>query len=134
MTEHLFIYGTLLPGLSPDGLSGLLSRLRFIGTGAVRGWLYDLVDYPGAVLDSSASMEIQGRVYELPNDQEFLAELDAYEGYKADDPCGSLFIRDRVTVTLNDGRKIPCWIYVYNRDPGEAPLVPDGDYAKYQAA
>jgi gamma-glutamylcyclotransferase (GGCT)/AIG2-like uncharacterized protein YtfP len=55
-----------------------------------------------------------------------LKSLDAYEGYDPDAPHDSLFARRRVAARLDDGRELQCWVYAYNRDPGDAPLVRRG--------
>lgn len=134
MTDYLFVYGTLSPELAPAEVAEAVRRLRPVGAANANGRLYDLGDYPGALLDASSERKIRGRVFKLPADDAILKSLDSYEGYEPGDPKGSLFVRKRATVTLDDGRKLRCWIYVYNRDPADAPLVADGDYSKTKAA
>lgn len=134
MKEYLFLYGTLLPEYAPDEIASKVQRLRCVGSASVRGRLYDLGQYPGAILDASTGTRIYGQLFVLPPDQTVLRALDAYEGFEPDDIESSLFVRQKVEGILSDGRAIPCWIYVYNRDPGTAPLVSGGDYAKFQAA
>ncbi|MDT7542022.1 MAG: hypothetical protein QOE33_1926 [Acidobacteriota bacterium] len=130
MTDYLFVCGTLLPDRAPREIAGAVSRLRSVGAATVKGRLYDLGAYPGAILDASTREKISGWVFALPRDQSALKSLDEYENYKPHDPAASLFIRKRTSVELSDGRELECWMYVYNRDPGDAPLVPGGDYAK----
>ena len=134
MSQYLFVYGTLRPGHAPDEIASVVGTLRRVGRGHLRGKLYDLGDYPGAVLDPSSGTEIAGEVFALPDNPAALSQLDAYEGYDPGMPDGSLFVRKRRDVTLTDGRKLDCWVYIYNRDPGSAPLVSGGDYAKFKAA
>jgi gamma-glutamylcyclotransferase (GGCT)/AIG2-like uncharacterized protein YtfP len=131
---HLFIYGTLLPERVPRGVSDAVQRLRYVGKASVQGRLYDLGEYPGAVLDTASRMRIVGRVFELPEGGDVLKSLDEYEGFDPQDRKSSLFVREQVKVTLEDGQKLPCWIYIYNRDIGRAKLISGGDYLKYQAA
>ncbi|MCI0487721.1 MAG: gamma-glutamylcyclotransferase [Blastocatellia bacterium] len=132
MTDYLFLYGTLLPGNAPDEIADTVRRLSPITQAFVRGRLYDLGEYPGAILDPSADTSIAGEVFELPDDQETLASLDSYEGFDPDEPRGSLFARVKSPVTLYGGGELQCWIYVYNRDPEDASLVADGNYAKWR--
>lgn len=134
MKEHLFIYGTLLPEYASGEIADTIGRLRCTGKASVEGRLYDLGKYPGAILDSSSRMKVFGRVYELPDDRSVLQALDSYEEFDPRHSDNSLFVRKQTTAVLDDGRKVQCWIYVYNRNPGSAPLVSDGDYQKYQAA
>jgi gamma-glutamylcyclotransferase (GGCT)/AIG2-like uncharacterized protein YtfP len=134
MVEFLFLYGTLLPELAPAPLRASLAKLRRLGPGWVPGRLYDLGRYPGAVLDPATATRVVGQVFELPDEPAVLAALDAYEGFVAAEPAGSLYVREQRPVTLADGRRLACWMYVYNRDPGDRPLVPDGDYRRWRAA
>src|SRR5437588_543686 len=134
MSEYLFVYGTLRPELAPDEVADAVHQLRRIGAATVRGQLYDLGEYPGAILDASANTTISGEVFELPDDQTVLAALDEYEGFNPNDSEASLFVRIKCQVTLSDGRKLESWIYVYNRSPEQMPLLTSGDYAKIQAA
>jgi gamma-glutamylcyclotransferase (GGCT)/AIG2-like uncharacterized protein YtfP len=65
MSDFLFTYGTLQPGDAPDEIASTLARLRPVGKGFVHGVLYDLGDYPGAVLDPSSKRRISGTVFRL---------------------------------------------------------------------
>jgi gamma-glutamylcyclotransferase (GGCT)/AIG2-like uncharacterized protein YtfP len=134
MSDYLFLYGTLLPNEAPGELSALIRKLRKVGEGCVRGRLYDLGDYPGAILDAHSDTSVSGEVFALPEGQSILPDLDSYEDFDPADRRGSLFVRERHPVSLSDGRCLECWVYVYNRNPGKAPLVVGGDYAKYKAA
>ena len=134
MKEYLFIYGTLLPDHAPAEIGGIIGQLRPVGPASVPGYLYDFGQYPGAVLNNSARTRIAGQVFELSQDGGVLKALDSYEGYKPDDLQHSLFIRERAMIALDDGEILSCWIYLYNRDPGTAPLVSGGDYTKSRAA
>jgi len=128
MSEHLFVYGTLLPEQAPAEMVAVLRRLRHETPGHVRGRLYDLGAYPGAILDPSADTVIRGRVFALPDDGTVLAVLDAYEGFDPTDPTRSLFSRTRARVGLSDGREVDCWMYVYNRDLRDAPQIAGGAF------
>ncbi len=134
MSEYLFIYGTLLPGHGPKVVADVVEKLRYVGQGAAQGRLYDLGEYPGAVLNASSRTKILGRVFELPQDKNVLKSLDAYEGFNPNNLKNSLFSREQTTITLDDSRKLRCWIYVYNQDVSSAKLISSGDYSKYQAA
>ncbi|GBD35165.1 hypothetical protein HRbin36_00270 [bacterium HR36] len=159
--RHLFAYGTLrwnllpeayrprpLPGVNPPAtdpatpplwnaetfpglLQAVCQRLSYAGTGRVAGRLYDLGSYPGAVLGSQPVHTIVGDVYLLPPDPAVLVSLDAYEDYDPRYPERSLFRRVPVTVTLEDGRHLDCWMYEYHRDVSQAPPIPGGDYVEH---
>lgn len=139
MPDYLFAYGTLLPAATPAEIASVAARLKAIGEGQVRGRLYDLGHFPGAVLEAdqysaqdSAQHSIHGTVFELPGDigisrgAEILQALDAYEEFNPADAAASQFLRTRCVVSLPSGTAIECWIYVYNRGVKNAPLVEGG--------
>ena len=128
MSEYLFAYGTLQPGHAPPDVAHIVSRFKLIGEGFVNGALYDLGDYPGAVLDASSQQNIAGTVFELPADPLLLSEIDAYEVYDPAAPDASLFLRVMHPVALATGGSLPCWVYVWNGNPATAPIIPGGRF------
>jgi gamma-glutamylcyclotransferase (GGCT)/AIG2-like uncharacterized protein YtfP len=128
VSEYLFSYGTLLPEYAPAGIAAAVAKLRPVGRGTVSGVLYDLGDYPGAILDPTPGKRIFGTVFRLPNNSAVLAELDEYEGFHPSAPHKSLFVRKRCPVRLSTGRILDCWIYEYNRTDVAAPVVATGRY------
>ena len=134
ITEYFFLYGTLLADGIPDEVVGALKSLRRIGPAHVRGKLYDLGEYPGAILATLSETLIQGEIFELPAIPAILKTLDDYEEFDSANKEDSLFIRTKAKATLLDAPQIVCWMYVYNHDPGTAPLLADGTYSKTKAA
>ncbi|MGC1373546.1 MAG: gamma-glutamylcyclotransferase family protein [Candidatus Sulfotelmatobacter sp.] len=132
MRSYLFSYRTLMPGFAPAEISATVQRLRAVGRGRVRGWLYDLGDYPGAVRNDQGPI-IEGQGFELPDDPDVLDRLDSYEEFDPAHPESSLFVRRNCSVVLEDGRKLTCWAYSYNRHPGSATSLINGDFAKSRA-
>lgn len=128
MSDYLFTYGTLHPGHAPSEIASTVEMLRPVGTGYVYGMLYDLGDYPGAVLDPTSNMKISGTVFRLSEDENVLRQLDEYEGFDQDSPEQSLFLRTLRPVTLDSGEALPCWIYVYNRKTETARVLASGAY------
>ena len=133
-TAYLFLYGTLLADRAPGEVVGALKSLRRIGPAHVRGRLYDLGEYPGAILAPSSKTLIHGEIFELPNTPAIIKALDDYEEFDPGNQEDSLFLRTKARATLPDGSHIDCWIYVYNDDPGTAPLLADGTYSTTKAA
>lgn len=125
--QHLFVYGTLLPGLAPGLVRDVVDRLEVVGAATVGGRLYHLGSYPGCVLDGLCGRSIHGMVLAIP-DEAMLERLDWYEGFVANDAQGSLFVRVKAKATLADGRVMEVWVYVYNRDVAHARLIEDGRY------
>lgn len=132
MKQYLFTYGTLTEELAPPEISGSVKKLKYIGNGFVYGRLYDLGNYPGAVLDRFHKSKIFGKIYELPNSQ-ILEEFDNYEEYDREKPTKSLFIRKQVSINRANQKKIKAWVYEYNRDVGKLPLIENGRFSKIAA-
>jgi gamma-glutamylcyclotransferase (GGCT)/AIG2-like uncharacterized protein YtfP len=128
MSDYLFAYGTLQPGYAPAEMANVAARLKFFNRGFVKGTLYDLGGYPGAILDPSSDQTITGLVLELPKDEDLLPELDAYEQFNPAAPASSQFLRILHPVILASGRALNCWVYVWNGNPASATIIPGGRF------
>lgn len=130
---RFFFYGSLLPALAPTAIASTIRRGHPLGNGEIRGQLYDLGDYPAGVVDPEAPTKITGQVFEFPDDEAVIRELDAYEDFDPERPATSLFVRRLVNVDVPDGRTLPCWTYLYERDLSGKTPIPEGDYAHWRA-
>lgn len=130
MSQYLFAYGTLQPGRAPKEIARVVAKLSPVGKGHVHGVLYDLGEYPGAILNLSSNRRITGTVLRLPDAPGILQQLDKYEGFDPGAPATSLFLRKLHPVALAADRILQCWIYVYNRKPGTARILTSGSYRK----
>lgn len=128
MSSFLFAYGTLQPGLAPPPMAPLVARMEIVATASITGTLYNLGQYPGAVLDPNSPHSIHGTVLRLPRHPDVLPLLDAYEDYDPQCPAASQFVRVLHPVTLDDGRAFLCWIYVCNHPPDNAPAILSGRF------
>ena len=117
MKRHLFVYGTLHPDRAPDEIREIVSKMVPIGPGTIAGTLHDLGEYPGLTLDGGKKQRVRGTIFALPDDPEVLRQIDEYEGYFPAEPEDSLFIRSKRLITLDDGTRRLCWVYIYNRKP-----------------
>lgn len=107
----------------------MTAQFRPYANGWVYGKLYDLGDYPGAVLGhQNSDHKIFGTVFQIPDKPEFLQRLDEYEGFNPKEPDASLFVRRRHSVVLPKGKRLRCWLYEYNGQPSLARVVPSGKY------
>ena len=70
---NLFVYGTLLKGMSRNPV---LSGSQFLGMGFTTGHLYDLGDYPAI---GSENGSVYGELYDI--DSKKLKDLDRIKGY-----------------------------------------------------
>jgi len=123
----LFVYGTLRPGRAPRAVRAVVATLRPVATGRVRGRLYDLGEFPGAILDEAAPGLVHGDVVELSAVSPALAWFDEYEGFDASAPERSRFVRERCEAETAAGR-ISCWIWVLARAPARARVIESGEW------
>jgi gamma-glutamylcyclotransferase (GGCT)/AIG2-like uncharacterized protein YtfP len=124
---HLFIYGTLMPGLR---LEAEMHGARFVGAAQVPGCLVDVGRYPGLLLDLSIGDGlVTGEVYEVNDVQ--LARLDGVEGVVPGDRVASHYWREEVTVLSGPLQGQQVQTYVYNCPVDGCVPIPHGDYRRY---
>jgi gamma-glutamylcyclotransferase (GGCT)/AIG2-like uncharacterized protein YtfP len=109
---YLFVYGTLL-----DENNSFAAYLRehaaFYYPGKVKGQLYDIGEYPGAVFDDDAKEFVYGSIYTMNNTAELFQQLDDYEGFGETLGQPNEFERELIVVETEQGL-IDCWVYLYN--------------------
>jgi len=99
------------------------------GRGTIRGNLYDLGEYPGArVAGAELGQRVSGELYRLRDPERALKFLDQYEEFSTRELNKSLFVRELLPVTLEDGRIKRAWAYLYNRGIADAKLIASGRY------
>ena len=126
---NLFFYGTLLPEIASPEILPILKSLTSLGVGYMRGKLYDLGNYPGAIYDETGNWII-GRVFCLP-EISLVKFFDQHEDYDPNDQDASLFIRKNVPVQMHEGKSIHCWTYLYNQTTSRFPPIESGDYLTF---
>lgn len=129
MKQYLFVYGTLRKGLAPLEIAETVEKLKFVGEGFIYGSLYDLGEYPAALL--GASDKVFGEIFELPDDKRVLQKLDEYEGFYPNSREKSLYVRKRTTAYVGN-EKLRTWIYESNQDLSNFPIIESGNYSNLQ--
>ena len=109
--------------------AGIDDKLVYVGRGSIRAALFDLGLYPAAV--PAPDRRVWGEVYEVTDIESVLPALDGIEGFTPQQPDQSLYVRDRVEVTMADGSAAQAWVYFYNAPLGRARRIASGDYLEH---
>jgi gamma-glutamylcyclotransferase (GGCT)/AIG2-like uncharacterized protein YtfP len=126
MNNLLFIYGTLLNEDNEYALY-LKNNSRFYSTGKLKAKLYDIGEYPGAVLADGD--HIYGSILEINDPEKVLPIIDDYEGFGTDQPQPNEFIRVLTKIETGSGF-VNCWVYLYNLPVTGLPQIHSGRYIK----
>ena len=102
----------------------LQQHAQLIAADTVSGYLYDLGQYPGIVIDNNSPHLISGEVYQLFQREVGLSYLDHYEGINLLQPE---YERIYCTTTLG----ALCWVYQCLLNTRSLPSIPSGDYRTY---
>ncbi|MGZ5876613.1 MAG: gamma-glutamylcyclotransferase family protein [Bradyrhizobium sp.] len=128
MSDHLFVYGTLMRGFDHP-MAQLLSRSAdFVGEARCQGRLYRVKHYPGLVLSDDTDDVVFGELFRLRRPDECLREFDMYEA------CGDGFaepteyIRRMLRVARDDGTASEAWTYIYNWPVDRLPRIASGRF------
>nr|WP_162581734.1 gamma-glutamylcyclotransferase family protein [Variovorax sp. PBS-H4] len=106
--RHVFVYGTLRRGGRND-IARFRPAPRYVAEAVIRGTLYDLGSYPGAVLGGSD--ELVGEIYAIAPALEAL--LDQLEEVRPDD--GGEYIKREVWVQAGS-TELLCLVYEIHPD------------------
>jgi len=104
----VFVYGTLKKG---GHFHDVLRDSLFIGEGEIEGQLYNIVTFPGLVQGAGI---VKGELYELGKEVS-LERLDHLEGFFAESPHRSLFVRKQRKIEVG-GEIHLTWVYYFNMD------------------
>ena len=129
MTDRVFFYGTLMTGFDRRRRTGIDSMLDWVGRGQIKAALFDLGIYPAAIPDPDGV--VWGEVYRARDIDRVLVGLDELEGFSPAMPEVSLYNRQEVPVTYQDGTTTDVWVYFYNAPLGRAERIKSGDYLEH---
>jgi gamma-glutamylcyclotransferase (GGCT)/AIG2-like uncharacterized protein YtfP len=128
----LFVYGSLRSGFRNPVYEYLTKYFHLLGEAVVKGKLYDLGEYPAAAATEEEKF-ISGELYAINNPLEFswaIGQLDDYEGMNTEEGEIPLYKREEV-IAYKDGESHIAWIYWYNRDLSDRPVIESGDLMQY---
>lgn len=104
--ELVFVYGTLRSNASNGHR---MAGGRLIGKASFPGRLFRVSWYPAVIAGEDGC--VQGEVFEV--NQALLASLDAFEGLPVGSLEGDEYRREKVKVTLEDGRVLEAWSWLW---------------------
>jgi gamma-glutamylcyclotransferase (GGCT)/AIG2-like uncharacterized protein YtfP len=119
LLDRLFVYGTLRPGSDNEHATRLAQSARHIGAARIRGQLFRVLHYPALGPPQSEQDWVAGDVFEGITNH-LLLQLDAYEGEE--------YIRHVAEITLDDGRTLAAYVYLYTLPVGRLIRIDSGDW------
>ncbi|MEB3101647.1 gamma-glutamylcyclotransferase family protein [Ferviditalea candida] len=114
MNNKVFVYGTLRAGESNFRL--IKEHVLRVTPAYIYGKMYDVGDYPAAVIDPGSPNVIYGEIIELDNPAIAFKKMDMLEEYyRPFDPRND-YERVETEVFLPGGGQERCYIYVYTEE------------------
>lgn len=129
--NYLFVYGTLLHSLKNQMADFVKQHSKPFSEGYFIGELYDLGEYPGAVLSENKNDKVWGQVFLLDSTSTVFSQLDEYEGISTRFSQPHLFVRKQVNVTTINDDTVNCWVYLYNLALASHVKIASGNYMEY---
>lgn len=129
---QLFVYGSLRSGFRSPAYEYISRYFDLVGHAKVKGHLYDLGTYPAAK-PANENKFIIGELYRIRHENEFgwaIGQLDDYEGVTVAYDEMQLYRREIAEVYL-DNKITHAWIYWYNGNVNDKPVIESGDVLQY---
>jgi gamma-glutamylcyclotransferase (GGCT)/AIG2-like uncharacterized protein YtfP len=126
--DYVFVYGTLMRGFDHPMSRLLAAGADFLGEASCRGRLYLVAHYPGLLHSDNAGDVVFGELYRLRDVDALMAALDDYESVGPGYEAPTLYLRERVPVTLGDSTVVEAWTYIYNRPVDESKRIVSGRF------
>lgn len=132
--DLLFVYGTLLSGLSNHHH---MQGARCLGPASVQGALFDLGEYPAMVMTGARAEPLEtvmGELYQI--EASHLQRLDTLEEVDPESIENSMYLRVTSEVTWLAStmpQTLRAQIYVYNWSLEGRPRIENGDFRRHIA-
>jgi gamma-glutamylcyclotransferase (GGCT)/AIG2-like uncharacterized protein YtfP len=128
ISDHLFVYGTLMRGFDHPMARLLSGSADFLGEARCRGRLYLVRHYPGLVLSGDPADIVFGELYRLREPAELLREFDMYEACGEGFADPTEYIRQMLPVVSGSGDIGEAWSYLYNWPVTHLPRIASGRF------
>lgn len=132
--DLLFVYGTLLSGLSNHHH---MQGARCLGPASVQGALFDLGEYPAMVMTGARAEPLEtvmGELYQI--EASHWQRLDTLEEVDPESIENSMYLRVTSEVTWLASEKLQtlrAQVYVYNWSLEGRPRIENGDFRRHIA-
>ena len=126
----VFTYGTLMKGFSNEGVISMFPHENY--PAIVRNVeMFDVGNFP-ALIKGDHSYEGELIVFDPEvKAAQLYAKMDYLEGYRKSDPKNSLYIRDKITVSLA-GDLIDTEVYFWNRSCDDLVYIDPNKFTGYR--
>lgn len=132
MTDQLFVYGSLLSAFSNQESIRLKEENINLGAAYIKGSLFEIDGYPGAIPDPVSGNKIIGELYRINEAEKTFKWLDQYE--EADPYYGPNREYQRIVVPVYyKDRIVRGWMYQYLKSTRGLRKIPSGNYLDYLA-
>jgi gamma-glutamylcyclotransferase (GGCT)/AIG2-like uncharacterized protein YtfP len=136
MSDHLFVFGTLLSGYDHPMARRLSREAELIGPACCNGLLYLVKHYPGMVLSTDPQDQVFGELYRMHDSKALLRVLDDYEGCGPGAAEPTEYVRRLITVSLAAGTplqatSVQAWTYIYNWPVTHLPRIASGRFLEH---
>ncbi|MDA1273787.1 MAG: gamma-glutamylcyclotransferase [Verrucomicrobia bacterium] len=128
--HYVSVYGSLRRDTAGK-IHPLLEPAEFLGSGWFAGTLYDLGEFPGAIVTQNLSRKVKVEIYRLLSPETAWAGLDEYEDCDPARKSDALFHRTILAVELDSGGQLSTWVYLYNRSTETLSPIQSGDWVSH---
>lgn len=129
--DYLFVYGSLRKAAGRSEHGEMCRYCHWVGNGFIQAVLYRIDHYPGAVASNLDSDRVWGEIYRISDHNRLFACLDHYEECSAAFAEPHEYRRQQLTVTHNNGDRLPAWVYLFNHSIADKPRILSGDFLDY---
>lgn len=115
-TPYLFVYGTLMSGFKNPATAALKTHAVCLGAATMKGLLYVIDYYPGAIYDPASTTTVHGEIWLMTDQATLWPILDDYETVETDpdqQPGQESYDRAQVEV-WHQNTSFRAWTYLYN--------------------
>jgi len=94
----------------------------------MRGKLYEVSGYPGAIESGDVNDKVSGELYKMLDRKRLLARLDDYEECSDRFQTPHEYSRKPLLIELTGGGSVLAWVYLYNHDVSKLRQIITGNY------